>query len=401
MLSSLNARITWLMRLRSLVAGLQLLALPLVLQARLMPSDRWGLYLALVLFLPGFNLLLRWAHAQDDWQHPGWLWGQLSIDTLQLVLLLWITGGYLNPFSALLFIHAALGGILLLQFWSILHLLILGLGIGWLHSTALMTPVIDRFGLSVGLSSQLLVALALWGLTRWLAQLMAESHQQLTALREKSQSRERLRVLGALAAGFSHEFATPLNTLHLRLARLERQYPEASDIPPMHHALERCTQILRQMVGVTPEGAEEVEVQISFATLLPPILTAWQQEHPDTPLEWSPGPGWDEILLLPRLALTQALFNLLDNGHEAAPGKPLSLTLTLTTEEIRLQVMDRGPGWPDVVRRQWGEPFVTTKDDGTGLGLYSTGLVAQSLGGELSIGDRDGGGAWVCLRWPR
>ncbi|NJL24497.1 MAG: hypothetical protein HC902_04570 [Calothrix sp. SM1_5_4] len=68
---------------------------------------------------------------------------------------------------------------------------------------------------------------------------------------------------------------------------------------------------------------------------------------------------------------------------------------------IRLSVSDSGPGIPDGVLRRQGEPFVTTKPHGTGLGLYVSELFAHSLGGRLELHNPNSGGASVTLFWPR
>jgi len=63
-------------------------------------------------------------------------------------------------------------------------------------------------------------------------------------------------------------------------------------------------------------------------------------------------------------------------------------------------VLDRGEGWPDVVRRHLGEPFVTTKPDGVGLGLYYVHNLAAAIGARLHLVDRPDGGAIAQLSLP-
>lgn len=63
-------------------------------------------------------------------------------------------------------------------------------------------------------------------------------------------------------------------------------------------------------------------------------------------------------------------------------------------------VADRGPGISADIRRQLGSPFVSTKEGGTGLGLFSAYALAEALGGALNIRDRQGGGAIVGLSIP-
>jgi signal transduction histidine kinase len=67
---------------------------------------------------------------------------------------------------------------------------------------------------------------------------------------------------------------------------------------------------------------------------------------------------------------------------------------------VTLEVRDRGEGWPEVVRAHLGEPFITTRAGGVGLGLYYVWTLMSALGGELTLEDRPGGGATARLRLP-
>ena len=63
-------------------------------------------------------------------------------------------------------------------------------------------------------------------------------------------------------------------------------------------------------------------------------------------------------------------------------------------------MQDRGSGWPEVVRRHLGEPFVTTKPEGVGLGLYYVHSLAEAIGAELTLDDREFGGAVARISFP-
>ena len=59
--------------------------------------------------------------------------------------------------------------------------------------------------------------------------------------------------------------------------------------------------------------------------------------------------------------------------------------------------MDSGPGIPASLRQHLGQPFVTTKSGGSGLGLYNATNLCVALGGRLEVGDSPDGGAVVSL----
>ena len=80
-------------------------------------------------------------------------------------------------------------------------------------------------------------------------------------------------------------------------------------------------------------------------------------------------------------------------------------TVTVSTEaednEVVIAVSDTGPGIPEEVQKRLMEPFFTTKETGTGLGLFSCHrIVEEEHGGSLEIDSRPGAGTTIRLRLP-
>ena len=106
-------------------------------------------------------------------------------------------------------------------------------------------------------------------------------------------------------------------------------------------------------------------------------------------------------MVLPAIAFTQAVLNLVENAlEESTPETPVDVTVRATPERVEVEVRDHGPGWPTIVRAHLGEPFVTTRPGGVGLGLYFAYTLAETIGGELELDDAPGGGAIARLVLP-
>ena len=88
-------------------------------------------------------------------------------------------------------------------------------------------------------------------MTAWLSSTLDNLKVWFAEAQERKTRIDRLRAVGALAAGLSHEFATPLNTAQLRLARVGRTHDlaEDDDLRTAIEELERCGDILRHMAG--------------------------------------------------------------------------------------------------------------------------------------------------------
>jgi len=123
----------------------------------------------------------------------------------------------------------------------------------------------------------------------------------------------------------------------------------------------------------------------------------------DVPAE----PGWFDAA-----QVEQALLNLIKNAHESGsdPGE-ITLRLALVGTELRIEVLDRGPGMSEAVLAQALLPFYSTKRSepglngeakgGTGLGLALTREIAEAHDGRVALSNRDGGGLRVVISLPR
>jgi signal transduction histidine kinase len=105
--------------------------------------------------------------------------------------------------------------------------------------------------------------------------------------------------------------------------------------------------------------------------------------------------------------IEQALLNLIKNAHESGSDPDaVALRLQADAQELRIEVLDRGPGMSEAVLGQALLPFYSTKradagaQGGTGLGLALVREIVEAHDGRVALANRRGGGLRVLLRLP-
>jgi len=217
-------------------------------------------------------------------------------------------------------------------------------------------------------------------------------------MKEDLQKGERERA--TFLAGISHDLRTPLTRLRLDVEMLEGCVDPAvqrgmiSDLGDMNA-------IIDQFIDFTRSEASEPVASVDLCAVASGSAERVRRSGAEVRCELAPVP---ELPLRP-LAMQRAVENLLVNAARHAGGEIVVRT-EAAADEVRVAVLDRGPGIPPEMVERLKLPF-TRRDaarsgsSGAGLGLAIATRVAQLHGGRLDLLPREGGGLEARLSLPR
>jgi two-component system sensor histidine kinase HydH len=234
----------------------------------------------------------------------------------------------------------------------------------------------------------------------------------------KMKERDRLAVLGQMAAGLAHEIRNPLGAIKGAAQLLGDPGPDGRELEPS----------TREFVGIILEEVERLDRVVGSVLDLarespgavPPIEvnTVVKRTIQVLGAEWSQADlrVVDDLAEdLPRVAvppeqLRQVLINLLRNAAQALRGGGVitvrsrlrsrerpqlgddGTTVMAIERSVVVSVVDQGPGIPQSVLKNLFLPFFTTKERGTGLGLAISQRIVQGVGGRIEVRTREGEG---------
>lgn len=228
---------------------------------------------------------------------------------------------------------------------------------------------------------------------------------------------EKMGALGRLTASLSHEINNPLQALLGSLDMVREELAERGEaelvsrylsiatraVNHIRALMERMRSVYRRddgelVLGQVHEILEGV-VELTYSELLRQRITISQIHDPDLP-----------AVRLNAGQLYQVFLNLILNAVDAMP-EGGNLTLRTSRGElphhphearavVRIDVQDTGVGMSPAVQRRLFEPLVSTKEHGSGLGLYISQQIVRAHGGEIEAHSREGEGTTMTVWLP-
>lgn len=231
---------------------------------------------------------------------------------------------------------------------------------------------------------------------------LREQNAELAEIREQQLRDEQLLGIATLAAGTLHELGTPLATMTLLTEDLQsaaQDYPGiAADVQLLAEQLARCKASLHNL-GRAAEFSSDQLQRIPVNDFLARTLAHWILLKPGVPLQNNAKPVAGYIRV--DGTLEQAIINLLNNAAEASPGGiEISVCADESDSTVRIDIRDHGAGIP-LEAGSIGKPFVSTRGQGRGLGLFLSNATIERLGGQVMLQAHKDGGTLTTIMLPQ
>ena len=337
----------------------------------------------------------------------------LFYDVIQLAVLIYLTGGVTNPFVIFLVVPAIVSSTLLnltstffLSFITVIALLLLTFNYFPLPSQGnIHFHVPDYYLYSI--PTALIIVLVFLNYFGFRfgheARKRSEALNRLESVLAKEQE---LDSIGHQAAAAAHSLGTPLSTITVVAKELKKEVSNnpkyADDINIIITEVKRCGNILKKLskreivddVYVSNIALEDLlfEIKNSFEESSKKNIELYlNKKNKKTPIKRSP-------------ELTYGIRNFVGNAVKFSKNK-VSINLINEKDEIKIKIVDDGPGFPNDVFKIIGEPYITSKlkkfktKAGLGLGTFIGKTLLERKKANIEFMNSENGGATVEITW--
>jgi signal transduction histidine kinase len=205
-----------------------------------------------------------------------------------------------------------------------------------------------------------------------------------------------------LAAGVAHEIGNPLNAISLNLQLLERDPSDKEAIDICKSQVRRLDGIIRGFLSALRPTKPDL-MPGSIAEPLKNCLAAVKSQFEERRIKVT----LDVPAALPPVALDkdkmeQVFFNLVKNALEAMKdGGSIDIDLSVDDRDVTVTFSDTGFGMNAEQLAHLFEPYRTSKENGTGLGLMISARIVRDHGGSIAARSKEGEGTVFIVRLPR
>ncbi|MEW6412735.1 MAG: ATP-binding protein [Candidatus Zixiibacteriota bacterium] len=217
---------------------------------------------------------------------------------------------------------------------------------------------------------------------------------------------EKIAAWQSVGRKIAHEVKNPLTPISISIDDLRRSHAEGQPnfdkiltetTTTIKSEVQRLTKLLDQFVGFARMQAPEITT-VNPTSFVESIAAMFKREIEDKKLRIVNASIRTSFAFDPD-AIKQVIINLVKNGFESDDFATVAIGISDVGSQLEILIEDTGPGFPPKKLENSFEPYVTTKKDGSGLGLVICHRIVHDHGGTMELFNRieEGGGVRIHL----
>ncbi len=339
----------------------------------------------------------------------------LLIDILQLSILLFLTGGVVNPFVIFLIIPSVFSSSnlsfktnFLLVFFTLFSIIFITF-----YSKDLPSPLSDHFHVSpyyyYAIPVSLIIALIFLNYFAMTFGTQSRLRKEALAKMEEVMAKEHeLLSLGGQAAAAAHSLGTPLSTIKIITQDLLKQFNGQKDIEKdielLSSQVERCNEILKRLSLNPVEEDDFIDKDLTMRDYLSEIISSFK-EISKKKFIFNFDQDSSKKKITKSIEIVYGLRNFIGNANKFSKEK-IYINLRSNNEFTEVTIEDDGIGYPRDVLSKIGEPYLRSNDprdkakEGLGLGLFiGKTLLEKNFASVNCQNSKIRSGAEIIVKW--
>ena len=341
----------------------------------------------------------------------------LIFDSIQLIALLYITGGLTNPFCILIiapFIISAtyldLFRIIITGVISILSVTLLVFYYQPISSNIFEFNSLDFSIFQIfGIWFSLIVSMTFIGI--YCFRIADESRKVEGALKETQlalSDEEKVSDIMSLTAAAVHELGTPLSTISVIIKEIANDLSEDEknyeDILLIQSQIKRCSEILNRLrQGDISNDNNTFINQLDFPRLIYEIVKDYELDQIELDIQIDNYFEDSNFIISRKPEIVHSLSNIIENAYQYAKQK-ININLISKDEFVILEIINDGEEFPGSILPILGEPYVKKNEknhSGIGLGLFIAKNLINKTQGRIEFENIENIGACVRIIWKK
>lgn len=216
---------------------------------------------------------------------------------------------------------------------------------------------------------------------------------------------EKVNVAGEIAGSIAHELRNPLTTMKGFLQLVERSgdlhEKNKKYLETVNGELEKIEQVASEFLTLARPHVEN-RMENHLSELLKNVQMLMKPEAANKSIAIHMEVDNGEITVMcDDMKMKQVFINIIKNAIEAMVEGDIKLYVQDGKDDVHVYVTDNGPGIPDDVLNQLNQPFMSTKENGTGLGILISEKIVEDHHGTLKVESEVGEGTTFTVTLPK